>query len=92
MLCQDFINFIKQKFISSRGSANDLPALRQLVPRVSMEVVFAEVDSVFVQDPAFSRNLKIYLCHRYTAVKGVKSTLDSFYCFMHESAMAEHQN
>ena len=24
--------------------------------------------------------------------KGVKSTLDSFYCFRHESAMAEHQN
>ena len=36
----------------------DLPTLKQLVPRVSMEVVFAEVDSVFVQDPAFSRNLK----------------------------------
>ena len=66
---QDFINFIKQEFISSLGPDKDLPALRQLVPRVSMEVVFAEVDSVFVQDPAFSRNLKIYLCHRYTGEK-----------------------
>ena len=66
---QDFINFIKQEFISSLGPGKDLPALRQLVPRVSMEVVFAEVDSVFVQDPAFSRNLKIYLCHRYTGEK-----------------------
>jgi hypothetical protein len=47
----------------------DLPTLKQLVPRVSMEVVFAEVDSVFVQDPAFSRNLKIYICHRYTDKK-----------------------
>ena len=66
---QDFINFIKQKFISSRKSNKDIPALRQLVPRVSMGVIFAEVDSVFVQDPAFSRNLKIYLCHRYTGEK-----------------------
>ena len=66
---QDFINFIKQKFILSRGPAKDLPALRQLAPRVSMEVVFAEVDSVFMQDPTFSRNLKIYLCHRYTGEK-----------------------
>jgi len=66
---QDFINFIKQEFISSLGPGKDLPALRQLVPRVSMEVVFAEVDSVFVKDPAFSRNLKIYLCHRYTGEK-----------------------
>ncbi len=24
--------------------------------------------------------------------KGVKSTLDSFYCFRYESAMPEHQN
>jgi REP element-mobilizing transposase RayT len=66
---QDFINFIKQKFISSREPDKDLPTLRQLVPRVSMEVVFAEVDAVFVQAPAFSRNLKIYLCHRYTGEK-----------------------
>jgi len=66
---QDFINFIKQKFISSRKLDKDLPALRQLVPRISMEVIFAEVDSIFVQDPAFSRNLQIYLCHRYTGEK-----------------------
>ena len=39
------------------------------MPQISMEVVFAEVDSVFVQDPTFSRNLKIYLCHRYTGEK-----------------------
>jgi len=66
---QDFISFIKKKFISSRKSDKDIPALRHLVPRVSMELIFAEVDSVFVQDPAFSRNLKIYLCHRYTGEK-----------------------
>jgi hypothetical protein len=66
---QDFINFIKQKFISRREPDKDLPALRQLVPRVTMEVVFAEVDAVFLQAPAFSRNLKIYLCLKYTGEK-----------------------
>jgi REP-associated tyrosine transposase len=74
---QGFINFIKQEFILRREPDKDLPALRQLVPRVSMEVVFDEVDSVFKQDLAFSRNLKIYLCHRYTGEK-LKSIGDHF--------------
>ena len=46
---QGFINFIKQNFISSRKPNKDLPALGQLVPRIAMEVIFAEVDLVFVQ-------------------------------------------
>ena len=66
---QDFINGIKQEFISSLGPDKDLPALRQLLPRVSMEVIFSEVDAVYVQDPAFSRNFKIYLCHKFTGEK-----------------------
>lgn len=66
---QDFINFIKAKFLSERKPDKDLPALRELTPRVSMETVFEEVDAVFVEDPAFSRNLKIYLSHRYTGEK-----------------------
>ena len=66
---QDFINFVKEKFISGQKADKDLPALRQLAPRVSMETVFDEVDAVFGNDPVFSRNLKIYLCHRYTGEK-----------------------
>ncbi len=31
--------------------------------------VFDEVDAVFGNDPIFSRNLKIYLCHRHTGEK-----------------------
>lgn len=66
---QDFINFVKEKFISCQKPDKDLPVLRQLAPRVSMEAVFDEVDAVFGNDPVFTRNLKIHLCHRHTGEK-----------------------
>lgn len=66
---QDFINFVKEKFISCQKPDKGLPVLRQLAPRVSMEAVFDEVDAVFGNDPVFTRNLKIYLCHRHTGEK-----------------------
>lgn len=66
---QDFINFIKAELLSERPPDKDLPALRQLTPRVSMQTVFEEVDAVFGEASAFTRNLKIYLSHRYTGEK-----------------------
>ncbi len=74
---REFIDFIKQKYISGQGQAKDLPALRQLSSRVSMEAVFTEVDAVFSEDPALSRSVKIYLCHRYTGEK-LRSIGDHF--------------
>jgi len=65
----DFIHFIQHKFISKRRPDKDLPALKQLMSQVSMAAVFAEVDAVFGQDPTLARNLKIYLCHRYSGEK-----------------------
>jgi chromosomal replication initiation ATPase DnaA len=34
-----------------------------------METVFDAVESAFLKDSAFARNLKIYLCHPYTGEK-----------------------
>ena len=63
---QDFIEFIKEKFISNQMPDQNLPALRQLAPRVSMMSVFEEVDAAFAGDTIFLRNLKIYLSRKLT--------------------------
>ena len=62
----DFIEFIKEKFISNRMPDQNLPALRQLAPRASMMSVFEEVDAAFPENTIFSRNLKIYLSRKLT--------------------------
>lgn len=66
---QDFIQFIKENFVSGQKQDKEIPALKQLAIQSSMEAVFDAVDSVLLKDRAFARNLKIYLCHRYTGEK-----------------------
>jgi len=82
---QEFIDFIKEKFIIGRKPDKDLPALGQLAPRVSMLSIFEEVDSVFGEDPSFSRNLKIYLSKKHTGEK--LKTIGSYFG-MSESAVS----
>jgi len=66
---QDFIDFIKKKYISKQEKNRNLPALNQLKPSVSMDQIFKVVDSLSIKDKKVSRNLKIYLCHKYTGKK-----------------------
>lgn len=47
----------------------DLTALKELVPNVSMQDVFDEVESVFGRDPALGKNVEMYLSQRYTGEK-----------------------
>jgi hypothetical protein len=47
----------------------ELPALRLLTEKTSMQDIFAEVDIEFENQQLLTRNIKIYLCRRYTAAK-----------------------
>jgi len=51
---EEYIKFIKNNFLSGRKADKDLPALRQLIPRVSAAAIYDAVD---------------YLCQRYTGEK-----------------------
>jgi chromosomal replication initiation ATPase DnaA len=46
-----------------------MPALKELVPKVSMQDIFDEVESVFRKEKGLSRNVKMYLCQKYTGEK-----------------------
>ena len=65
----DFIAFIKDKFLSGKKFDHELPALKELVPKASIHDIFDGVESVFKNEKALARNVKMYLCQRYTGEK-----------------------
>ena len=65
----DFIAFIKDHFLSSIKPDKELPALKELVKKASMQDIFEAVELVFTQDKVLARNVKMYFCQRYTGQK-----------------------
>ena len=62
----DFIETIKDKYLSNKKIDPNLPALKELSGKPSVEEIIEEVDSVFREDRGLARGIKIYLCHRHT--------------------------
>ncbi|MEA3415161.1 MAG: hypothetical protein U9R02_03245 [Thermodesulfobacteriota bacterium] len=65
----DFIAFIKDKFLLGKKPDKELPALKELVDKASLKDIFNEVESVFGKEPALGRNVKMFLCRKYTNEK-----------------------
>jgi len=55
--------------LSSKKPDKELPFLKELVKKISMQDIFNEVELVFTNDKVLSRNAKMYLCQRYTGKK-----------------------
>ncbi len=65
-----FIEFIKNRYLRGEKPSRDLPAIRQIVPRISMEKVIETVEGAFAEhSPARARAVKIYLCRKHTGEK-----------------------
>ena len=65
----DFIETIKDNFLSAKKPDKELPALKELGKKTSMLDIFKEVELAFTNDKVLSRNIKMYLCQRYTGKK-----------------------
>ena len=65
----DFIAFIKDNFLSAKKPDKELPALKELVKKASIQDISEEVELVFAKDKVLSRNVKMYLSQRYTGKK-----------------------
>ena len=65
----NFITFVKDKFLSGEKPDKDIPALKELIDKVSLKDIFDEVESVFGKKVALARNIKMFLCQRYTGEK-----------------------
>jgi len=66
---QDFIQFIKDTYLTDKKPLRDLPAIRQLGPRITLQEIFDTVESEFGQDPVLARKIKLYLCRKHTGKK-----------------------
>ncbi|MDP3297213.1 MAG: transposase [Thermodesulfovibrionia bacterium] len=61
----DFINEIKDKYLSGKETDRNLPALTELT-KASIKEIIGEVEGIFKGDEALSKKASIYLCHKYS--------------------------
>jgi len=65
----DFVAYIKDNYLSAKKPNKELPALKELVKKTSIQDIFEDVELVFTKDKVLARNVKMYLCQRYTGKK-----------------------
>ena len=65
----DFISYIKETFLSDKKPDKDLPALKELAPKASMQDILEAVDGRLGTDAKLARSAKMYLCQKHTAEK-----------------------
>ena len=65
----DFVNDIKDKFLSKKKRDRNLPVLNEQTNRPSMETITKAVDSIVEKNDKLARQMKLYFCHRYTGIK-----------------------
>ncbi len=65
----NFIEFIKDKYLKDKKFASDIPALKRLSEKVSINDISKKTDKDFGKEPVLARCIKIYLCQKYTGDK-----------------------
>ena len=64
-----FVAEIKDRFLENKKQDRDLPALREFSSRLDLERIENVVDSVIPSHEKRARQIKLYLCHRYSGMK-----------------------
>lgn len=65
---KEFVAEIKERFMGALPD-RDLPALRSLSTKVSIDQIEETLDSAFRSDEKLARQVKLYFCHRYSGRK-----------------------
>lgn len=66
---QEFINFIKDRYLTGLKQSKDVPAIKALVEKLSIQDICEMVDQTMKDEGKMARNIKIFLCHKYTGQK-----------------------
>ncbi len=66
---QDFVDFIKKRYLTGINQSKDVPAVRALVQKVSIQDIADMVDQTMKDEGKMARNIKIFLCRKYTGQK-----------------------
>jgi sulfatase maturation enzyme AslB (radical SAM superfamily) len=62
----DFVSQIKGKYLHGKRADRNVPALKKLAENPAIANIAAEVERMLGDEPALSKRIKLYLCHRYT--------------------------
>lgn len=63
---EDFVEEIKRKYLNRKKVDRNLPALRELSPRLTVKGIIEEVNTVIGEDTVLLNKLGLYFCHRYS--------------------------
>ena len=66
---KEFVAEIKERFMGAQKPDRDLPALRSLSTKASLDQIEKAVDSTLPSDEKLARQVKLYFCHRYSGRK-----------------------
>jgi REP element-mobilizing transposase RayT len=65
----EFVDKIKDRFLKGKQPDRELPALRGITNRPGLDDLEQVVDSALQTDEKLARQVKLYLCHRYSGKK-----------------------
>ena len=64
-----FVAEIRDRFLKHKTQDRDLPALRTLLKKPSLDQIEQAVDAVLLSEPKLARQVKLHLCHRYSGMR-----------------------
>lgn len=66
---RQFVTEIREQFLKNKAQDRDLPGLRALSQKPSLDHIEKAVDAVLSSEPKIARQVKLHLCHRYSGMK-----------------------
>ncbi len=66
---EEFIREIEKKYLSEKGLSRDLPDLRKIGCRWTVDDILAAVESTLGEDANLGRKVAIHLCHRHSGAR-----------------------
>lgn len=64
-----FVERVKEQHLAKQAVTRDVPALHQLAGRPQPETIVAAVNASWGEGAKLSRQMSLYLCHRYSGAK-----------------------
>ncbi|MFH0812635.1 MAG: transposase [Pseudomonadota bacterium] len=65
----EFVKAVTEKHLGDKKADRNLPALKELSARISIEEIEKAVETVFGKEWGIGKKVSLYLCHRYSGRK-----------------------
>jgi hypothetical protein len=63
---EGFVTMVKENYLQNKEPDRDLPALKVLSEKPEIEDIMRAAETAFSKNPRLSRNIALFLCHRYS--------------------------